>query len=155
MTIDVWTDCHSTSCPATTCCSWYDGFAWSHYVVSVKQTCPVCSPDASPYELLITINYKCHVHMCTPMCACNTTADFFFSLLFHYETWDLNFHPCIKIHPICYCLLWHVNCLLQQLGRMFSLFQTFTISFPPQAVLLIILLNYWSELNEDFILIMN
>lgn len=48
-----------------------------------------------------------------------------------------NFHLRIKIHPICYCLLWHANCLLRSLGRMFTLFRPFTIRFPPQAAFLL------------------
>lgn len=36
-------------------------------VASVK---PTCSPDASPHELMITMNYKCHVHMCARSHVC-------------------------------------------------------------------------------------
>ena len=86
------------------------------------------------------------IYMCAlaPVFACNTAAGFYFSLAVHYETRERNFQPCINILSICYCLLWHPNCLLLSLGMMFSLFRPFTIRFPPRAAFL---LNSFKLLN--------
>lgn len=57
-------------------------------LTSVKQTHPLPSPGASPYELMITMNYGCRVHMCMRSHVC-----------LQHDTWILIFHYSSIMRP--------------------------------------------------------
>lgn len=131
---------------------------WRQILTSVKQTRLLRSPDASPHELMITMNYKCRVHMCTRSHVCMQHDGWI--LFFHYSSImkpQTGIFICIekKNHPICYCLLCHANCLLWSLEKDLFFFQPLKIRYLLQAAfllnffkLLIVMKRRFHHLNE-------